>query len=112
MARPRKQDNIDRKMFEKLCGIQCTQIEIADWFNVSHDTISRWCKKTYKADFQEVFDRFRSTGKISLRRSQWQQAEKNPTMAIWLGKQYLGQKDESTVNQNISPVVIKDDISE
>ena len=32
-------------------------------------------------------------GKIALRRYQLQQAEKNPTMAIWLGKQYLGQRD-------------------
>lgn len=109
-GRPRKQDNIDQKTFEGLCGIQCTQIEIADFFGVSHDTISRWCKKTYKKSFEEVFNEKRSMGKISLRRAQWRQAEKNPTMAIWLGKQYLGQKDEQTVNQNIAPVVIKDDL--
>ena len=28
-----------------------------------------------------------------MRRSQFRLAEKNATMAIWLGKQYLGQKD-------------------
>lgn len=110
MARPRKQDNIDKQQFENLCGIQCTLVEISSFFKVSEDTIQRWCKKTYKDDFTTVFERYRSNGKISLRRSQWRQAEKNPTMAIWLGKQYLGQKDEQTVNQNISPVVIKDDI--
>lgn len=111
-GRPSIQNRIDQKTFEKLCAIQCTQREIADWFYVSHDTLERWCKKTYKENFTQCFERFRSGGKISLRRSQWQQAEKNPTMAIWLGKQYLGQKDEQTVNQNISPVVIKDDVSE
>ena len=107
MGRPRKQDSIDQKMFEKLCGIQCTRQEISDWFYVSHDTLERWCKKTYKQTFQECFERFRSTGKISLRRSQWQQAEKNPTMAIWLGKQYLGQKDEQTVNQKFAPIIFE-----
>lgn len=30
---------------------------------------------------------------MSLRRSQFRIAETNATMAIWLGKQYLGQKD-------------------
>ena len=30
---------------------------------------------------------------ISLRRSQFKLAEKNATMAIWLGKQYLGQRN-------------------
>lgn len=110
MSRLRKQDNIDKKTFEKLCAIQCTAVEIADFFYVSHDTLERWCKKTYKQTFQQCFERFRSNGKISLRRSQWQQAEKNSTMAIWLGKQYLGQKDEQTINQNVAPIVIKEDI--
>lgn len=112
MARPRKQDKIDQKTFEGLCGIQCTQLEIANFFGVSEDTILRWCQNTYSSTFNEVFERFRSNGKVSLRRSQWRLAEKNPTLAIWLGKQYLGQKDEQTVNQNIAPIVIKDDVSD
>lgn len=43
--------------------------------------------------FSETFAIKRGKGKISLRRSQFQLAEKNASMAIWLGKQYLGQKD-------------------
>lgn len=34
---------------------------------------------------------------MSLRRTQFKLAEKNPTMAIWLGKQYLGQRDNIEV---------------
>ena len=45
-------------------------------------------------NFSEVFKEKRGLGKISLRRNQWRLAEKNATMAIWLGKQYLGQKDQ------------------
>ena len=45
-------------------------------------------------NFSEVFKEKRGLGKISLRRSQWRLAEKSATMAIWLGKQYLGQKDQ------------------
>ena len=37
---------------------------------------------------------------MSLRRSQFRIAETNPTMAIWLGKQYLGQKDRADVELN------------
>ena len=45
-------------------------------------------------NFSEVFKEKRGLGKISLRRSQWRLAEKSATMALWLGKQYLGQKDQ------------------
>ena len=37
---------------------------------------------------------------MSLRRSQFRLAENNATMAIWLGKQYLGQKDVADIDLN------------
>ena len=49
-------------------------------------------------NFSEIFKEKRGLGKISLRRSQWRLAEKSATMAIWLGKQYLGQKDHEEVS--------------
>lgn len=91
MARPRKE--IDQKAFENLCGLQCTKEEICSFFEVTDKTLEAWCKRTYKAGFSEIFKRKRGKGKISLRRSQFRLAEKNATMAIWLGKQYLDQKD-------------------
>lgn len=92
IARPRAE--IKQDEFEKLCGLQCTKEEIADWFNVSDDTIERWCKRTYHESFAVVFSKKRSKGKISLRRAQFKLAEKNAAMAIWLGKQYLGQTEK------------------
>ena len=53
MARPRKE--IDQKMFENLCGLMCTEEEIASMFDCSVDTISRWCQRTYKESFAEVY---------------------------------------------------------
>lgn len=91
MARPRKE--IDKKQFENLCGLQCTLEEICGWFGVTDKTLDGWCKRTYRASFSEVFRQKRGLGKVSLRRSQWRLAEKNASMAIWLGKQYLGQRD-------------------
>lgn len=95
MARPRKE--IDQKQFENLCGLQCTLEEICGWFGVTDKTLDSWCKRTYHASFSEVFKQKRGAGKISLRRSQWRLAEKSATMAIFLGKQFLGQRDNIDV---------------
>ena len=103
---------IDPKKFKSLCEIQCTAEEIAAVMGCSHDTLERWCKREYKKTFREVFNELRCGGKASLRRKQWALAGKNAAVAIWLGKQYLGQKDEQTVNQNIAPIVIKDDLGD
>ncbi len=91
MARPKKE--LDQEQFEKLCSYQCTKVEICDFFHVSDKTLDAWVKRTYGESFSEVFAKKRSLGKISLRRSQFKLAEKNAAMAIWLGKQYLGQRD-------------------
>ena len=96
MGRPKKE--IDKQTFEKLCGIQCTEEEIAAWFSCSVDTIERWCKRTYKRTFAEVFREKREAGKVSLRRMQWQLAAKSAPLSIFLGKNYLGQRDERSVD--------------
>lgn len=91
MARPLKE--IDKKQFENLCGLQCTKDEICGFFELTDKTLENWCKRTYNAGFSDVFKQKRGLGKISLRRAQFRLAEKNANMAIWLGKQYLGQMD-------------------
>jgi len=101
MARPRIE--IDKSQFEKLCSIQCTLNEISGFFNCSSDTIERWCRREYKEGFADVYAKKRGVGKISLRRAQFRMAETNPTMAIWLGKQYLGQREQQDI------IVAKDD---
>lgn len=90
-GRPLKQ--INQIEFEKLCVLQCTQEEICGWFGVTDKTLNSWCKRTYEQSFSEIFKEKRGVGKISLRRAQFQLAKKNANMAIWLGKQYLGQSD-------------------
>lgn len=99
-GRPKKE--IDIQTFEKLCGLQCTKEEIASFLNCSADTIERFCKRVYGDTFAVVFSRKREIGKISLRRTQWKLAEKSPTMAIFLGKQYLDQSDK--IEQRISGI--------
>lgn len=63
--------------------------------DVSEKTLDRLVKDKYKGTFEEAQGRFRAYGKATLLRTQFKLAERNPTMAIWLGKQYLGQRDPS-----------------
>lgn len=91
MARPQKE--IDQKTFEYLCSIMCTLVEIAGMFDCSVDTVERWCERTYGESFAEVFKKKSANGKMSLRRNQFKLAEKSAAMAIFLGKNYLGQHD-------------------
>lgn len=88
---------IDKDNFEKLCGLQCTLVEIAGFFNCSEDTIQRWCRRTYKMTFAETYKTHSQQGKIALRRYQMKLAERSAAMAIFLGKQLLGQRDYSEV---------------
>lgn len=108
MGRP--QIKIDKIEFEKLCELQCTQIEFCSWFDCTEDTLNSWCKREYNGmTFSEVFAIKRGKGKIALRRIQYQLAEKNPSMAIFLGKQYLGQSDnpqgEETAHKTITDLI-------
>ena len=91
-GRPPKE--INQKIFEGLCAIQCTEEEICDVLDVDEATLLKWCRSVYGETFSEVFKKKKMGGKASLRRMQWKLAEKNATVAIWLGKQYLGQTDK------------------
>lgn len=93
MPAGRPKIEIDKEQFENLCYLQCTLSEIASWFKCSPDTIERWAKRTYSVNFAEAYKTYADGGKISLRRWQFRMAEKNVAMAIWLGKQMLGQRD-------------------
>lgn len=93
MATGRPKKEIDKKIFENLCGLQCTLEEIAGVFDCSADTIERWCKREYGETFAETYKKHSAKGKMSLRRIQFKLAEKSAAMAIFLGKNYLGQKD-------------------
>ena len=104
MGRPRKQ--IDKTEFEKLCSLQCTEREFCSWFDVSDETLNKWCKENYDGrTFLAVFKEKRENGMISLRRTQFQLAEKSPAMAIFLGKNLLGQTDKVEQTQTINGAV-------
>jgi hypothetical protein len=90
----RKPAPIDLLELEKLCSLDCTDQELADWFGVSTRTIETRKKRR---EFAEAMQRGRSKGRISVRRAQMKMLETgNGTMGVWLGKQILGQRDRIT----------------
>lgn len=75
--------------------IQCTQTEICSILGMSDTTLNRRLQERGYENFLDLYKRHNDEGRMSLRRMQWQAAENgNSTMLVWLGKQYLGQKDK------------------
>lgn len=83
---------ISEREVKKLAEMQCTTTEIANFFEVSEDTIER--------RFAGKLARWRKAGHCSLRRSQWLKALEghsgDTVMLKHLGKCYLGQGDDTT----------------
>ncbi len=107
MGRPVK--DFDIKAFVDLVGLGCTQEEICWYFRddtgkpANVDTLTRWCKRTFDMTFQEYFKQNGMMAlKIKLRKNQFKLSEKSASMAIWLGKQYLGQRDTIEVEDKES----------
>ena len=109
MARTgRPQKEFDLKTFQDLVGLGCSEDEICWYFRdesgkvANRDTLSRWCKRTFGQTFQEYYKQNGCMAmKIRLRRNQFKLSEKSASMAIFLGKNYLGQKD--TVEADFNP---------
>ena len=101
MARPNNKNGgrpkkpIDWKEAEKLCALQCSQLEIADWFHISVDTLERRLKEEKQVSFREFFSFHRVQGKIALRRNMYKMSEHSPQMAIFLAKNWLGMSDKA-----------------
>jgi len=89
-GRPRLQ--FDVRQVEELGRIQSTQAELAAVLGCGLTTV----KERLESDpeFAAAYESGLEAGKSSLRRLQWKSAlGGNIAMQIWLGKQYLGQRD-------------------
>lgn len=88
---PEKQIDLDQVLH--WMEMQATQQEIASAFRMDIVTLDKYLKEAFGMGFSQLKERVNGTGKLSLRRYQFKQAETNATMAIWLGKCWLGQTD-------------------
>lgn len=106
----------DWELFEKLCGFPdvITQKDIANAMGVSVDTCERRIQERFNNPEGEhvTFAGFReqkqASFRISLLNAQIKKAihSKNTIMQIWLGKQYLGQKDKHEFTTNDTKPII------
>ena len=95
---------IDYDQVQRLAQIQCTEYEIAALIDMSDDGFRR--RKLSDNELVGALKKGYENGKASLRRLQYKGAESgNPTMLIWLGKQYLGQRDKQDIDQTGSLTV-------
>ena len=107
MARPLTE--IDWDQVDKLCAIHCTGEEQAAVLGVDYDTLNAACKREHKMGFSDYFKQKASHGKMSLRRKQYTTAmDGNTTMLVWLGKNWLGQRDQPESEPvDLQPIVIQ-----
>lgn len=97
MAGGRPKKKIDYETVEKLASIMCTQEEIASYLDISARTLQR------DKEFCRIYKRGIDKGRMSVRRHQYKLLEAgNATMGIWLGKQYLDQKDKQEQSGGLS----------
>ena len=101
--------NFDKKQFIDLVALGCNQEEICWFFRdetgkvANIDTLSRWCKREFGVNFQEYSKQNSLMAlKIQLRRNQFELSKHSVPMAIFLGKNWLGQSDK--IEQTITEV--------
>lgn len=94
IGRPRQELDVDT--LAKLCQVMCTKADCAYILDMSIDTIRRRLIEMGYGGFEDFRDQNMAMGRASLRKAQYQTAiiDRNPAMQIWLGKQWLGQKDK------------------
>src|SRR5258706_5048343 len=85
---PRPKAQIDMVELEKLCGMQCTDIEIAAWFGISTRTLERRRKN---AKFCQVMDQAKAKGRVSGRRALFRVGARGAlAAAVFLCRDILG----------------------
>lgn len=111
--RPSVRHKIDYDEVKRLCSIGCTQAEVASFLEISHDVLEQDIVAVHGVKWKEFFKEHSNKFKVSLRRLQFRSAEGDydedgnkyrifPSipMQIWLGKQFLGQKDRQEIEHN------------
>lgn len=78
-----------------LCSIHCTREEIAGFFQMNKDILSRKVSAEYGISWNEFYESNSQGSKVALRRRQIQAAMDGDTQMLkFLGKNMLGQKEQ------------------
>lgn len=86
----------------KLAAIGCKNVEIAEWFGVTEDAISR--------NFAAELEKGRAQVRISLRRAMLTNAQNmNAAVQIFLAKNLLGMSDSPINTEAMEPLPFNDE---
>ena len=93
--------DVDKDLVWKLASMMCSYKEIADMVGLAEPTV--------KKHFGTLIEKARSIGRRSLRRAQMEKAiQGDSRMLIFLGKQYLSQKDSPDNGDETQPLPWED----
>ncbi|HCE10672.1 MAG TPA: hypothetical protein DEQ40_19090 [Oxalobacteraceae bacterium] len=110
VGRGRPKADLDLEKLQTLCEINCTLDEIAAAFGVHKMTIIR--RQQEEPEFAAIIEAGRANFRVSVRRQQLALLMAgNATMGVWLGKQYLGQRDQMKIEAsgpNDGPIAVLD----
>lgn len=89
---------VDWEVVDKMLKFQCSSTEIAGYFNIHRQTLYDKVSEEFDCTWTEYAASRQSCGLGLLRCTQFEKAfntysKANAQLLIWLGKQYLGQKD-------------------
>ena len=91
----RKPIEIDWDTFNKLCSFPIKQDDISWILDVSVDKLANEIRAKFDMTFSEYMTKRQATLRLSLLQKQYQVAMNgNVSMLIWLGKNWLGQRDK------------------
>jgi hypothetical protein len=95
---------IDWKLIEQLLMAGCSGVQAAAYIGVHENTLYKRCKLDNGVEFVAFQQEKRAKGDTLLHSAQFDKAykDKDTSMLIWLGKNRLGQKDKSEVENTIT----------
>ena len=101
--RGKKYKTHDQEMIKRLASTMCTYAEIGYIIGMTGDGVKR--------RFNKAIEEGRAKGKASLRQAQFDKAvtQGDTRMQIWLGRNYLDQKDDPNAQENTTQLPWEED---
>jgi hypothetical protein len=90
-----------------LGAVQATEPETALWLGVTELRLKNFFKEHPLARLE--FERAAAKARVELRTAQFKLAEKSPTMAVFLGKHYLGQAERRELDASAQAAEVAED---
>ncbi len=106
-------DDADWRKFDLMCKCGVRQMDIAEAFGCSPDTIGAIVRREKQMSFSAYKDQKAGYARAEIMEKQMELALKGDrTMLIWLGKNLCGQSDKIATKQNVQFTGVQDKMRE